>query len=281
MWPYSRIISHRGGGILAPENTLAAMSIAKLYNVLAVEFDVMLTKDKVAIVMHDDALGRTIAGEGSIADKLSSEIFSLDAGIWWDKKAHEISSKPESELSDELISLLKSLQSLPKIYRGEIVPTYEQVALFCKNNNIWMNVEIKPVPGYEVETAEAVARITSSIYHQELSVDNCNPCTIPLFSSFSFDALMAAKLAAPNIPRGYLLDVIPSDWKEKLDQLDTKYLHTNGKNLTLQMAKEIKSAGYCIFCYTINKEEDVQQLMGIGVDAICTDRIDSLKDLFL
>jgi glycerophosphoryl diester phosphodiesterase len=40
-WPYRRIISHRGGGILAPENTLSAMAIAKLYGVNAVEFDVM------------------------------------------------------------------------------------------------------------------------------------------------------------------------------------------------------------------------------------------------
>jgi glycerophosphoryl diester phosphodiesterase len=44
MWPYPKVIAHRGGGILAPENTIAAMQCGLDHGFHAVEFDVMLSK---------------------------------------------------------------------------------------------------------------------------------------------------------------------------------------------------------------------------------------------
>ena len=48
-WPYPRIIGHRGGGSLAPENTLAGFRKASAMGFGAVEFDVMLSADKVPL----------------------------------------------------------------------------------------------------------------------------------------------------------------------------------------------------------------------------------------
>ncbi|NCW18760.1 MAG: glycerophosphodiester phosphodiesterase, partial [Betaproteobacteria bacterium] len=52
-WPYPRIIAHRGAGKLAPENTLAAMQVALQHRQKMVEFDVKLSADDVAVLMHD------------------------------------------------------------------------------------------------------------------------------------------------------------------------------------------------------------------------------------
>ena len=65
MWTYPRILAHRGGGVLAPENTMAALRKGYEMGFRGVEFDVMATRDDGLILMHDDYLGRTVAGAGS------------------------------------------------------------------------------------------------------------------------------------------------------------------------------------------------------------------------
>ena len=43
-WPYARVIAHRGGGTLAPENTLGAIRLGYELGFRAVEFDAMLAR---------------------------------------------------------------------------------------------------------------------------------------------------------------------------------------------------------------------------------------------
>lgn len=234
-WPYPKIIAHRGGGTLAPENTIAAMRCGLEYGFHAVEFDVMLSKDGVPVLMHDPLFGRTVCGEGGVAASLAAELQQMDAGSWFSER-----------------------------FAGERIPTYVQVIEFCQQHRIWMNVEIKPVPGFEEITGRVVAEVTKQM---QAGGD-------VLFSSFSFDALMQAKLAAPEIKRGFLTDQIESDWRQRLEQLDAVALHTNHKHLTPEIAQQIKAAGYGLFCYTVNTPERAREILDWGVDAFCTDRID-------
>ena len=44
-WPYPHIVAHRGGGKLAPENTLAAIDTGARYGHTMIEFDAKLSKD--------------------------------------------------------------------------------------------------------------------------------------------------------------------------------------------------------------------------------------------
>ena len=74
MWPYPRTLAHRGGGTLAPENTLAALRCGLAYGYRAVEFDVMLASDGVPVVVHDPELGRTVAGSGHINDYTAAQL---------------------------------------------------------------------------------------------------------------------------------------------------------------------------------------------------------------
>ena len=83
MWPYPRIVAHRGAGILAPENTLAAMRCGHARGYRGVEFDVMLSQDGVPILMHDPELGRTVKGSGSVADYGAAQLMRMDAGSWF------------------------------------------------------------------------------------------------------------------------------------------------------------------------------------------------------
>ncbi|MFZ6657443.1 glycerophosphodiester phosphodiesterase [Undibacterium sp. TJN19] len=242
MWPYPKVIAHRGGGILAPENTLAAMRCGLEHGFAAVEFDVMLSKDGIPVLMHDPEFGRTVSGHGAVADTLAADLQKKDAGKW-----------------------------LAERFAGEPVPLYADIVHFCRQHGIWMNVEIKPAPGVEEETGRVVAEQTQALFADVAVTDDLH---LPLFSSFSFSALMAAKHAAPTIPRGFLMDKVTRDWKACLQELAARALHTNHKYLTPEMTKEIKDGGYGVFCYTVNTPERATEILHWGVDAFCTDRID-------
>jgi glycerophosphoryl diester phosphodiesterase len=237
MWTYPKIIAHRGGGSLAPENTLEAFQCGFNLGFRAVEFDVMLTKDLVPVVVHDEELGRTIAGHGLICDTLSADLFKLDAGSWFAAS-----------------------------YVNTRVPTYQDVLSFCTRHGIWMNVEIKPAKGFEAITGEIVAHATHDFYH------NVN-LPLPLFSSFSLEALSVAQSIAPHIPRGVLFDQVPSDWPEQIKKYQAVSLHTNQKYLTAELASQIKQAGIGLSCYTVNEPARARELLGWGVDALFTDNL--------
>ncbi|MGH8807293.1 MAG: glycerophosphodiester phosphodiesterase family protein, partial [Noviherbaspirillum sp.] len=157
-------------------------------------------------------------------------------------------------------------------FAGEPVPTYAQAVDFCKANGIWMNVEIKPAPGFEVQTGRIVAELTQRLFAAEL--DAADHARLPLFSSFSFEAVAAAQAAATGIPRAWLVDTIPADWLGRLRTLDAVALHTNHKHLTPALARAVKDAGYGLFCYTVNTPARARAVLAWGVDAFCTDRID-------
>lgn len=124
-----RIIAHRCGGALAPENTLAGLRLAARLGCAGVEFDAMLAADGVPVLMHDETLERTTAGRGRVADMDSARLARLDAG----SKHHPA-------------------------FAAEPVPTLDQALRLCAALGLWANVEIKPAAGQEAETGQAVAR---------------------------------------------------------------------------------------------------------------------------
>jgi glycerophosphoryl diester phosphodiesterase len=69
-WPYPRLCAHRGAGKLAPENTLAAFRVGYAHGYRMAEFDVKLSADGVAFLLHDDTLDRTTNARGR-ADALT------------------------------------------------------------------------------------------------------------------------------------------------------------------------------------------------------------------
>jgi len=126
---YPRIIAHRCGGALAPENTLAGLRLAARLGCRGVEFDVMLAADGVPVLIHDETLERTTSGRGRVADMSSAQLARLDAGI----RHHPA-------------------------FAVEPLPTLDETLRLCAALGLWANVEIKPSAGQEAETGRVVAR---------------------------------------------------------------------------------------------------------------------------
>ena len=250
MWRYPKVLAHRGGGTLAPENTLAGLQRGMQAGFRAIEFDVMLARDGVPVVMHDPYLGRTVPGSGHVVDYDALELAAMDAGAWFGRD-----------------------------YEGEPVPLFVEFAQFCKAHGVWMNIELKPTPGYEIETGGVVARIAAAMFADELAAENM--AHVPLLSSFSHDALMAAREGAPQLPRACLMSELPPDWERRAREAEAVAIHANHRHLTPQQAQEVKAAGFGLFCYTVNEPARARALLDWGVDAFCTDRIDLIGPDFV
>lgn len=236
-WPFPRLLAHRGGGALAPENTLAGLRLASRLGYRGAEFDAKLTADGVPVLMHDDSLERTTSGRGPMTAADALAVGGLDAGTWFGQA-----------------------------FAGERVPTLEATAAVCRTLGLWANVEIKPCPGREVETGTAVARAAMRLW-----AGDANP---PLLSSFSAAALAAAQAAAPLLPRGLLVVDPPQDWPAALADLGCVALHLQHDHASAELVAAVHAAGYGVLCYTVNDPDRAAVLSELGVDCIVTDRLD-------
>jgi len=238
-WPYCRLVAHRGAGKLAPENTLAAMRLGASHGYRMFEFDAKLSGDGVAVLMHDARVDRTTNGSGPVAAMSFAQIARLDAGSW---------------------------HSAP--YAGEGVPTLERVAAWLRANGLQANVEIKPCPGRERETGAAVAREARALW------DGAD--LPPLVSSFSPEALEAARDAAPELPRALLLDTLPGDWVERCRRLGCVAVDANHRLLDGDLIARAHAARLRVACYTVNDPDRARQLLDWGLDCLITDAVDRI-----
>ena len=236
-WPYPRWIAHRGAGKLAPENTLAAFRFGAAHGYRMFECDAKLSADGVVFLMHDATLERTTSGRGIGGRKPWSELAQLDAGGWHSRA-----------------------------FAGEPLPTLENLARFCLANGHLLNIEIKPTPGTERETGEAVARQAATLWR-----DAAVP---PLLTSFQVDALKGAATAAPELPRGLLLDTLWNGWLETARELGCVAIVCNHALWDAAVVAQVHGAGLRALSYTVNDDWAAQRLIDLGTDGIITDRVD-------
>ena len=242
-WPYPRLVAHRGGGSLAPENTLAAIRLGQSLGYRAHEFDVKLSRDGVAVLLHDERLERTTSGRGRAADLAWPELRALDAGGW------------HSEA-----------------FRGEPLASFEDACRLLRSQDTMAHIEIKPTPGFDAATGRRVAELTRE-YFRGAPVP-------PVFSSFSFEALMAARGAAPEIPRGWLIsEFTDADW-DRLAALEAVSLHTNHRDFDTRDVARLHERGYRVMLYTVNDAAVARSLLDAGVDGLFTDNLREFAERF-
>lgn len=237
-WPWPRVLAHRCGGSLAPENTVAALDVAARFGA-GVEFDVMLSADGTPHLIHDETLERTTSGHGRVAETGDAALARLDASAGF---------------AD---------------FRDVRVPRLFEAARRCRELNLGVNIEIKPSRGCDTPSGEMVARLVQHYWHGDLPP--------PLLSSFSESALSAAARAAPQLPRGLLVEVVPDDWQARCTRLGAVSLHADAARITPAQIGAIRNAGLWLVLYTEDDPTRAARLFGLGVDAIITDRPDLVQ----
>ncbi|MDO9237929.1 MAG: glycerophosphodiester phosphodiesterase [Aquabacterium sp.] len=236
-WPYPCWIAHRGAGKLAPENTLAAFRLGAEHGFAMFECDVKLSADGEPFLLHDTELDRTTNGQGVAALLKWDALSRLDAGSW---HGRAYAGEPLLRLD----ALSRSLQAL----------------------GLMVNLEIKPSTGDDVRTGRIVAQHVARLWAQAH--------VKPLLSSFSVEALQAAREAQPELPRALLLDKWVSDATDLAHSLGCLALVVNQTQLDEQRIAQAHEAGLRVLTYTVNDPSRASTLWLSGLDGLITDRVD-------
>jgi glycerophosphoryl diester phosphodiesterase len=229
------IIGHRGARASAPENTLPAIEEAYRQGATWIEFDAKLTQDGVPILMHDETLDRTSSGKGNVADHTLAQLRALDAGAWFGPN-----------------------------FAGTKIPTLEEAMALMAKLGMGFNIEIKPCPGREAETARVSCDLVERLWPKSAPT--------PIVSSFRRESLEAAKAAFPHLPRGYLAEELKGDWLAEAKALACTTIHPGWRKLTHDQVRAAKGAGYPVLVWTVNEPARARELLDWGVDALITDK---------
>ena len=238
------IIAHRGYRARYPENTLIAFEAALDAGVDMIELDVMLSKDRKMVVIHDAELERTTNGRGTVAHHTLEELKQLDAGSWFDAR-----------------------------FAGVRLPTLEEVLNLVKGRAA-LNIEIKRGAYEPHHPPDAVEAQVVELVRRKGGMDSV------LVSSFEWRVLetMANMRERPAMA---LLSRYP-DQDHHLDACRNvgafswhpSYLAVNEEHI-----RKMHDAGLLVFPYNADMPEDVQRMLDMGVDGVITSDPLLMKEL--
>lgn len=243
-------IAHRGGSLLAPENTLTAFRQALTLPIDAIELDVQITCDGQAVVFHDNTVDRLTEGSGNILDLSLSDLRSLNAA------ANFAGGWPQREIIPTLREVLALL------WGGK------QVCIEVKNS------KRDGVYGRYPRIAETVVEEVRAAGMLEQVV----------LISFDWQILADIKALAPKLSLGIIVGrewwlmqspaLVLTTLFEQAATLQCQWLSVDYRLFTPEILHVTHEHGLKLGLWTVNTLEELQQLAVAGVDALTTDRPD-------
>jgi glycerophosphoryl diester phosphodiesterase len=230
------VTAHRGASGNAPENTISAIKKALELGVDRIEVDVQQTSDGVVICLHDKKLERTTSGKGKVADLSLDELKSVKANKGF-----------ETDFWDEAIPTLEQV--------FELLDEKTQFVIEIKAGN-------KTYPGIEDNVVNLIRKYKAEKW--------------ALIHSFNDKVLKFIHKSHPDIrlqklfvsfSGGLMLDFrLHSARLSDYDYVEGYGISKGGANKKL--IDKIHQQGKVVHVWTVNSAEDIQKMIGLGVDGI-------------
>lgn len=239
-------VAHRGGSLLAPENTLAAFAAGIAAGADWVECDVHMTRDGALVAIHDEDLRRTTDLSGPVGRLMLTDLRLADAAARF----------PDSRFSPQRVPTLEELiDSLP--------------------DHIGLQVEIKvPDTGAYQGIERRVADWLSGLATRSAVI------------SFDEATLARLRKAAPAIAAGFLVSAqhVPSGAGSVAERIASR-AHACGASfagLDLRLVSRdlvagLRERGLGVAVWTANEIADMRLCRDLKVDAVASDRPDLLR----
>ncbi len=228
----TKIFAHRGFSGRYPENTLLAFQKAVETGCHGIELDVHLTKDRVPVIIHDETLNRTTDGTGWVQDFSYEELCRYNAAVRF-----------------------AGCSSFEKI------PTLRQYfQLIAPYKNFITNIELKTgVIWYEGIEAETL-KILDEFGRRETTI----------ITSFNHLTVQKMKELAPGLKCGFLEEswLINPDVYCKAGGVEC--YHPYFPTMAPRELEKLQKAGVEVNVWTVNTDEEIQQMLRRGVDGIIT-----------
>ncbi|NQX90079.1 MAG: hypothetical protein HRT77_15600 [Halioglobus sp.] len=273
--------AHRGGVTDFPENTLYAYAEAARVGVDVLEMDVFQTRDHHLVILHDAAgVGRTTNGEGRVVDLTLAELKVLDAAYWYVPGAGTQRGLPEAAYTFRGIATGEKAPPPGYTPNDFTIPTLEEALARFPQKRI--NVELKEDDGegnYEQQMADLllrygrlddviVASFDDGVNARFREVAPCIPISLPLGEGLAAFTLFLSTGIFPELPQ-YIAAQIPPDASQIGDQIP-------GDEpipiVTPELVEAAHAVNMPIQVWTINRCEDMLQMLSLGVDGIMTDQ---------
>ena len=224
------VTAHRGASVKYPENTMAAFIGAKKQGANWAELDVQQTKDKQIIVSHDTNLKRVTGVDKDVINMTYAEIEKLDAGKFKDIK-----------------------------FAGEKIPLLEEVIDYAKENQLKLNIELKPT-GKEVDFEKQVVELIE----EKDFVEQC------VITSQVYEVLENVKKVNKKVETVYVMSIAYGDIT-KLKYAD--HFSVEASNVSKDLVSRVHNEGKELYVWTVNTKDSIQNMIEYNVDNIITDDV--------
>lgn len=257
------LFAHRGGGGLAPENTIAAFDQAAALGVDGLELDVRLSRDGVVMVHHDPTLERTTDLRGTVAHHTADELARADAAYRFTSPA---GAGMPSGAADRTLFPLRG--------QGVQLPTLAAVLRRYREQRIIIELKLN-----EPQLARAVLDVVRAADAAE------RVC----LGSFGRRVLRAVREDAPHVATSAAREEVRWALYRSWIGWPVKRVAYGGYQVPeLAGATRVVSprfvaaaheAGLGVQVWTVDDPSDARRLLDWGADALISDRPDLLKGL--
>ena len=247
-------VAHRGGSLLAPENTLAAFRKALTLPIDAIELDVHMSRDGHVVVIHDYIVENRTNGSGHMRDLDFAYLRSLNAA------ARFPGGWPEPQQIPTLREVLELAKGRAQVYI-EIKPS--------KRNGTF---------GHYPNIAETVVEeVRSAGMLDQVLVISFDWMILPLIKSLE-PAIQTGAHVSDDVwdpgAKGALQNLIG-----QVRELWCNWINMNSKLFTDDMPEAAHDHGFKLGIWTVNTEAAMRRFASAGVDSLTSDRPDLFSTL--
>ncbi|MEH0471377.1 glycerophosphodiester phosphodiesterase [Streptomyces hayashii] len=259
-----QVVAHRGASEEAPEHTLTAYKKAIEDGADALECDVRLTADGHLVCVHDRRVNRTSNGRGAVSALELADLAALDFGSWKTKEAHEAwhareedpdwEVRPEDREETSVLTLERLLELVSDAGRRV------ELAIETKHPTRW--------------AGQVEERLLTLLKRFGLDAP-ASPAESPVrIMSFSARSLHRVHAAAPTVPAVYLMQFVSPRLRDGRLPAGVGIAGPSIRIVRNHPAyiERLKRAGHQVHVWTVNEPQDVDLCVGLGVDAIITNR---------
>lgn len=226
------------------------------------------------IIGHRGAMGYEVENSLSSIRKaiafgvemIEIDVFRCKSGeimVFHDDHLNRLANK-DALIEDLTLSELKELH----LSNGEKIPTLTEV-MQLTNGVVALNIELKGK-----NTASGVFKLLKqAIKVNELSLESI------LISSFHWDELKLMRNYSNSIKIGVLTHISPVKAIDFAQQINAFSIHPRFNSLNKTKVHKIHSAGFLIYAYTVNNEEDIHKMVDLTIDGIFTNYPDKAQIL--